>query len=84
MIALEDLNPWFKTRFTFVRIIVLWLNTISNIYLRNVNTYIEKYNNLQLPAQTPPPPPQHTRFSNFWQFMNFQHFLLTIYIEIFN
>ena len=47
MIALEDLNPWFKTRFTFVRIIVLWLNTISNKYLRNVNTYIEKYNNLQ-------------------------------------
>ena len=47
MIALEDLNPWFTTRFTFVRIIVLWLNTISNIYLRNVNTYIEKYNNLQ-------------------------------------
>ena len=46
MIALEDLNPWFKTRFTFVRI-VLWLNTISNIYLRNVNTYVEKYNNLQ-------------------------------------
>ena len=41
MIALEDLNPWFKTRFTFVRIIVLWLNTISNIYLKNVNTYIE-------------------------------------------
>ena len=47
MITLEDLNPWFKTRFTFVRIIVLWLNTISNIYLRNVNTYIEKYDNLQ-------------------------------------
>ena len=47
MIALEDLNPWFKTRFTLVRIIVLWLKTISNTYLKNVNTYIEKYNNLQ-------------------------------------